>query len=81
MPSHRPKPFFVAPLGISSAPTKQTGKKQGKGTVKSSNGFPSVSYGNACTSLISGFTNRKDVGCGYQEGLKNRTYCVFCCPP
>jgi hypothetical protein len=25
-------------------PAKQTGKKQGKGTVKSSNGFASVAY-------------------------------------
>jgi len=33
MPSHLLDPF-VAPLGISSLPTKQTGKKLGKGTVK-----------------------------------------------
>jgi hypothetical protein len=77
MPSHQLKPLFVAPLGISSAPTKQRGKKQGKGTVKSSNGFASVSYGNACTPLISGFTNRKDVGCGYQESSERRPTAPF----
>ena len=49
--------------------------------MKSSNGFASVSYGSACTSLISGFTNRKDVGCGYQEGLKTEPTASFVALP
>jgi hypothetical protein len=34
----------VAPLGISRAAAKQTGKKHGKGTVNLGNGFASVAY-------------------------------------
>jgi hypothetical protein len=39
MPSHLLESFLVAPLAISSAPPKQMGKKQGKGTVKSEQWF------------------------------------------
>jgi hypothetical protein len=37
-------PFVVAPLGISRAAAKQTGKQHGKGTVNLGNGFASVAY-------------------------------------
>jgi hypothetical protein len=43
---------FVAPLGISSLPTKQTRKKQGKGTVNSGDGLVSVAYDSGGDSSI-----------------------------
>jgi len=43
-------------------PTKQKGKKQGKGTVKSGDGFVSIDYEHSRTKLASGFTTRKDLG-------------------
>jgi hypothetical protein len=36
--------LFRGPLGISRPPHKQRGKKHGKGTVKTGNGFASVAY-------------------------------------
>ena len=42
-------------------PTKQKGKKQGKGTVKSGDGFVSIDYEHSRTKLASGFTTRKDL--------------------
>jgi len=42
---------------------KQTGKKHGKGTVKSSNGFVNVACDSGRKQLVSLFTNRKDVSC------------------
>ena len=43
-------------------PTKQKGKKQGKGTVKSGDGFVSIDYEHSRAKLASGFTTRKDLG-------------------
>jgi hypothetical protein len=41
-------------------PAKQRGKKQGKGTVKSGDGFVSVAYESDRKPLLSRVTNRKD---------------------
>jgi hypothetical protein len=51
----------VAPLAISRASAKQTGKKHGKGTVKASNGFVSVADDSGREQLVPLFTNRKDL--------------------
>jgi hypothetical protein len=51
----------VAPLAISRASAKQTGKKHGKGTVKASNGFVSVAYESGRAQPGSLFTDRKDL--------------------
>ena len=67
-------------------PTKQTGKKQSKGTVKSDNGFLSVAYKIGRKEVVWEFINRKDLGC---VGLRltkrsvERATAVgrrFCCP-
>ena len=50
----------VAPLGISRAAAKQTGKQHGKGTVNLGNGFASVAYESHRKQLVPGFTNPKD---------------------
>ena len=42
-------------------PAKQTGKKHGKGTVKTGDGFASVAYDSRRKQLVPEFTNRKDV--------------------
>ena len=41
-------------------PAKQTGKKDGKRIVKSSDGFVSVAYDSRRKQLVPGFANRKD---------------------
>ena len=43
-------------------PTKQKGKKQSKGTVKSGDGFVSIDYEHSRAKLASGFTTPKDLG-------------------
>jgi hypothetical protein len=43
---------FAAPLGISRVPTKQRGKKQGKGIVNRSDGFVSVDRKQSFGALI-----------------------------
>ena len=50
-------------------PTKQTAKKQGKGTVNPGNGFVSVDYEGDRKQVVWEFTNRKDVGCGLPENM------------
>jgi hypothetical protein len=45
-------PFCGSPLGISSVPPKQRGKKHGKGTVNLGDGFAKVAYESGRDSLI-----------------------------
>jgi hypothetical protein len=58
---------FVAPLGISTLPAKQRGKKHGKKIVKRRDGFVIVAYDSGPRQLVSSFTNRKDGRCAYQN--------------
>jgi hypothetical protein len=59
---------FVAPLGISTLPAKQRGKKHGKKIVKRRDGFVIVAYDSGPRQLVSSFTNRKDGRRLYQNG-------------
>ena len=57
-------PLFVTPLPISSAPTKQEGKKQGKGTVNQGNGFANVAHHGGGKQIFWQFMNCKGARVG-----------------
>jgi hypothetical protein len=54
-------------------PIKQKGKKQGKGTVKSGDGFVNIDYEHSRAKLASGFTTRKDLEAGLTK-MRCRRY-------
>jgi hypothetical protein len=70
----------VAPLGISSVPAKQSGKKHGKGTVNLGDGFAKVAWNSGGDSVVvkkvyfstGDFGDSSTISCAFKEDRRRK---------